>query len=110
MRETAALIAEWEDLLTRRPAFRESLGLYGTVLEAWSRWSPDGSPVLRWGAEQCRERWERGVSLIVEAPPPFPPPPPIPFPPPFRPPPPSPTIRTRSPSLRAAPWIPREAR
>src|SRR3972149_6699823 len=42
MRETAALIAEWEDLLTRRPAFRESLGLYGTVLEAWRRWTPDG--------------------------------------------------------------------
>ena len=71
MRETAALIAEWEDLLTRRPAFRESLGLYGTVLEAWSRWSPEGCPVLRWGVEQCRERWERGVALIREAPPAF---------------------------------------
>lgn len=71
MREAAALIAEWEDLLARRPAFRGSLGLYGTVLETWGRWSPDGSPVLDWRPGQCRERWERGVALIREAPPAF---------------------------------------
>ncbi|MBI2152541.1 MAG: formate dehydrogenase accessory protein FdhE [Candidatus Rokubacteria bacterium] len=71
MDAAASLIAEWEDLLARRPAFRDSLGLYGAVLEAWGRWSPEGSPVLRWGPEHCRERWERGVSLIVEAPPTF---------------------------------------
>ena len=71
MHETAALIAGWQDLLTRRPAFRGSLGLYGTVLDVWGRWTSDGSPVLRWGTEECRERWGRGVALIEEAPPTF---------------------------------------
>jgi len=71
MDAAASLSAEWDDLLARRPAFRESLSLYGAVLGAWGRWSPEGSPVLRWRPEQCRECWERGVSLIVEAPPAF---------------------------------------
>ena len=71
MDAAAALSSEWEDLLARRPAFRESLSLYGAVLVAWGRWSSEGSPVLRWRPEQCRERWERGVSLIVEALPAF---------------------------------------
>jgi len=67
----ASLISEWEDLLARRPAFRDSLGLYGFALDAWGRWNPEGSPVLRWRPEQCRECWERGVALIREAPPAF---------------------------------------
>lgn len=71
MVEPAPLSAEWEDLLSRRPAFRDSLQLYGRVLDIWSRWSPFGFPVLAWRPEECRERWERGVALIAEAPPAF---------------------------------------
>ncbi len=71
MPDAPSLLAEWEDLLTRRPAFRESLSLYGAVLDAWGRWSPEGSPALGWSAAECRERWERGAALIVEAPPAF---------------------------------------
>src|SRR3972149_6867765 len=67
----ASLIAEWEDLLGRRPTFRDSLGFYGSVLEAWEGWSPEGCPVLHWRPAECRQRWERGVSLIAEAPPTF---------------------------------------
>jgi len=69
--EPAPLSAEWEDLLSRRPAFRDSLQLYGRVLDIWSRWSPSGFPVLAWRPEECRERWERGVALIAEGPPAF---------------------------------------
>lgn len=66
-----SLRAEWEDLLGRRPAFRDALGLYGRVLEAWERWTPSAVGALRWGPDECRKRWERGVSLIREAPPIF---------------------------------------
>ena len=69
--EPTSLSTEWEDLLSRRPAFRDSLQLYGAVLDIWSRWNPSGFPVLAWCAELCRERWERGVALIAEAPPAF---------------------------------------
>jgi hypothetical protein len=71
MDEAASLIAEWEDLLARRPTFRDSLGFYGSVLDAWGGWSPAGCPVLRWRPGECRERWARGISLIAEAPPTF---------------------------------------
>lgn len=63
------LSAEWEDLLARRPVFRDSLAFYSTVLEVWSRWSPAGLPVLRLSPEECEDCWEHAVALITEAPP-----------------------------------------
>jgi FdhE protein len=71
LRETEAVRASWEDLLTRRPQYRDSLRLYDVVIETWSRWTPPERPVLDWRPEQCRERWARGVSLVAEAPPAF---------------------------------------
>lgn len=71
MSEPSSLIAEWEDLLARRPDFRDSLCLYGVVLEAWGVWNPSAVRALGWSPEECRERWERGTALIAEAPPAF---------------------------------------
>jgi FdhE protein len=66
----SALRTEWDDLLERRPAFRATLDVYGEILDRWGRWAPAGSPPLGWAAAQCHERWERGVPLLAEAPPP----------------------------------------
>jgi formate dehydrogenase formation protein len=63
----AKLLEEWADLLERRPTFREPLGPYRALLEAWGRWSHDGLPALRWSADECEERWRRGVPLLSEA-------------------------------------------
>lgn len=71
MPEHAALSAEWEDLLARRPTFHDSLRLFGAVLDAWGRWAPSSQPVLHLTREECRERWEGGVALIVDRPPDF---------------------------------------
>ena len=59
------------DVLARRPDFRDSLYLYGVVLEAWGVWHPSAVRALGWSPEECRERWERGTALIAEAPPAF---------------------------------------
>jgi len=62
------LKAEWEDLLERRPAFQAPLSVCGDILELWGRWSPTRLSPLAWTAGECRERWERGVPLLAEAP------------------------------------------
>lgn len=67
----ATLAAEWEDLLTRRPAFQDSLHLFGVVLDAWGRWAPPGIPVLGLDQDECRRRWHAGVAVIVSSPPAF---------------------------------------
>jgi hypothetical protein len=59
----------WADLLQRRPAFRPTLAVYGTILEAWAGADLDDVRPLGWTAEECRAGWERGVPLAVEAPP-----------------------------------------
>ena len=40
---------------------------YETILTAWTQWPADHPVPLRWGADACRRRWERGVSLLAEA-------------------------------------------
>jgi len=60
----------WKDLLDRRPAFRESLGVCGDLVEAWALWTPEQPLRLDWTESQCRARWERGVPLLAESPPP----------------------------------------
>lgn len=62
--------AEWAELLRRRPVLAPSLRIYGAVLEAWAAWAPEAVVPLAWGHAQCSARWERGVPLLAEAPPP----------------------------------------
>ena len=67
MPDYAPLVAEWDDILARRPAFRESLQFWTAVLRGWLGWSDEAPRSLAWSAKQCRERWERGVSLLAES-------------------------------------------
>ncbi len=60
------LLEEWDDVLRRRPTFREPLAGYRAILEAWTCW-PGGARPLDWSAADCRARWDRGVPLVAEA-------------------------------------------
>ncbi len=55
--------------MARRPEFRDVLGTYEAVLDAWAAWSPVRLAPLGWGAEQCRAAWARGLPLLADAPP-----------------------------------------
>ncbi len=61
------LLEEWDDLLRRRPTFREPLAGYRPILEAWASWPTGAAPPLEWDATESRARWERGVPLLAEA-------------------------------------------
>jgi FdhE protein len=63
---TSPLLAEWSDLLKRRPTFRDALRGYVEILNAWGRWPDDHVSPLAWDAAACRERWARGVPLLAE--------------------------------------------
>ncbi len=63
----ATLAAEWDELLARRTALREPLQFWTSVLSGWLRWKESTPAPLRWSAEACRERWERGVPLLAES-------------------------------------------
>ena len=68
----AGLLTDWEALLERRPAFRDVLAPYESILRAWVVWtgaSGTRPAPLQWTAEDCRERWRRGIPLAAEAPP-----------------------------------------
>src|SRR5229473_2444782 len=54
MPDYSALMADWQALLARRPALGEPLRFWTAILEGWA-------------ADECRGRWERGVSLLAEA-------------------------------------------
>jgi hypothetical protein len=62
----AKLLEEWTGLLVRRPTFREPLGPYLLVFEAWARWPAERVMPLTWTASECEERWRRGVPLLYE--------------------------------------------
>ena len=66
------LLTEWEDLLQRRPAFREILEPLGHVLTAWAAWTCDQIAPLGWTAETCRACWSKGEPLLAAAPPDIP--------------------------------------
>jgi hypothetical protein len=66
----ARLLDEWDRLLERRPAFRETLRGYRTVLAAWAEWDAGALAPLGWSAADCRARWSRGTPLLAEAHPP----------------------------------------
>jgi len=57
----------WADLLRRRPTFRDSLTIYGDILEGWARWSPPRPLALAPSPEAWRGSWERGTPLVAEA-------------------------------------------
>jgi len=69
MTDYGALRAEWEGLLGRRSELRGSLAFWTPILDGWMQWRPAKLPALAWGPAQCRDRWERGVPLLAEAPP-----------------------------------------
>jgi hypothetical protein len=68
MPDYAKLLAEWDEVLARRGSLREPLGFWTAILQGWAGWKP---PMLlqplRWSAEDCCARWERGVPLGAEA-------------------------------------------
>jgi Protein involved in formate dehydrogenase formation len=61
------LLEEWNDLLKRRPTFREPLAVYRVLLESWARPSKAEPRPLTWTAHECEDRWEREVPLLSEA-------------------------------------------
>jgi Protein involved in formate dehydrogenase formation len=67
MPDYAGLRAEWQEMLTRRRAMGDALALWTPVLEGWSGWQDPGVEPLKWSAEECRERWDRGVPLLAES-------------------------------------------
>jgi formate dehydrogenase formation protein len=60
---------EWADLLERRPAFRETLGLCTDLIECWARWSPSIPMPAPLAASDCRRCWECGEPLLAAHPP-----------------------------------------
>src|ERR1700674_1339335 len=67
MPDYGGLRAEWQEMLTRRRAMGDALALWTPVLEGWSGWQDPGVEPLKWSAEECRERWDRGVPLLAES-------------------------------------------
>ena len=57
----------WADLLRRRPAFRDTLAVYGEILEAWARWSPPQPLALAPAPEAWRAAWAVGTPLTAAA-------------------------------------------
>jgi hypothetical protein len=45
----------------------DALALWTSVLDGWRSWDDPGVTPLRWSAEECLERRERGVPLLAEA-------------------------------------------
>jgi hypothetical protein len=66
------LLTEWEDLLERRPAFRDALEPLGKVIAAWAAWTGDRIAPLRFTAEATRACWSKGEPLLAVAPPDIP--------------------------------------
>src|ERR1700675_2258670 len=67
MPDSAGLCAEWQEMLTRRPAMGDALALWTSVLDGWRSWEDAEVTPLEWSAEECLERWKSGVPLLAEA-------------------------------------------
>src|SRR4029077_5129897 len=67
--EGRRLLSEWEDLLQRRPTFRETLEPVSRIFRAWAESTSDQPAPLRFSAETCRARWSEGEPLLAGAPP-----------------------------------------
>ncbi len=73
MADYATLMADWQDLLTRRTAIAEPLRFWTAILEGWAAWKPPATLVtLAWSAEECRDRWQAGRALLADAAPEIP--------------------------------------
>jgi formate dehydrogenase formation protein len=57
----------WADLLRRRATLRESLVIYGDVLDLWARWTPPRALSLSHDPPAWRASWERGIPLAERA-------------------------------------------
>lgn len=57
----------WADLLRRRPSLRDSLGIYGEILDGWAGWSPPRSLALSPQMAAWSASWESGTPLTAEA-------------------------------------------
>jgi FdhE protein len=53
--------------LRRRPAFAETLGVYGEIVELWAGWGPRRELGLTLSRDACRAQWEQGRPLVAEA-------------------------------------------
>lgn len=60
------LVEQWDDLVRRRAAMAESLGIYRAILQAWEAWSPSGLEPLRWSPDASRDCWKAGTPLLAE--------------------------------------------
>src|SRR6266508_2584851 len=67
MPDYTGLWAEWQEMLARRLAMGEALALWTSVLDGWRRFNDSGIARLTWSAEDCLERWKRGVPLLADA-------------------------------------------
>lgn len=67
MPDYASLCAEWDEMLGRRAALGTSLTLWTVVLQGWRDWDDRAVVPLTWTAEECRQRWGRGVPLLADA-------------------------------------------
>ena len=67
MPDYKALVGEWQEMLSRRRAMGDALSLWTPVLESWRDWDDRGVAPLGWTSDECRQRWERGVPLLVDA-------------------------------------------
>lgn len=66
MTDYSALVAEWDEMLARRPALRDALSFWTGVLAGWAQWKEAEPAPLRWTDAERRDRWERGAPLLAE--------------------------------------------
>ena len=57
----------WADLLARRPSLRDSLAVYGDILESWARWAPPRTMAPAAAPAAWRASWQSGTPLVAEA-------------------------------------------
>jgi FdhE protein len=57
----------WADLLRRRPTLRETLAIYGEILDVWAGWSPSRPLALSPAPEAWVASWTAGTPLVTGA-------------------------------------------
>lgn len=64
------LVDQWNALLARRPALRDTLDPFTEIVGAWDAW-PDGTaPALACASDTAQDLWSTGVTLLMTCPPP----------------------------------------
>jgi len=67
MPDYSSLVAEWDSARARRPALREALGFWTPILEGWTQWKAGSPEPLALSEGECRQRWEQGRPLLLDA-------------------------------------------